>query len=270
MNELQPTIFHLTHIKAGSRWVTRVLRECAPHREVPGMHHFRDLFGQPIRPGGLYTSAYISKEWFKQMVEFQFGFNTLTLQHFAKRPRPLLFNWWNFQIKKYPIRYFIVIRDLRDTLVSQYFSLKHSHEILNPKMAERREVLKASSVEDGLLYLIDETADRIADKQLSWIKDEGLLIRFEELIKNQYEIFSQIITHCEISISPQKLGQVLIQQSFEQASGRKPGEEDIRNHLRKGVAGDWENHFTQNVKEAFKKKYAKLLIETGYEMDDTW
>ena len=54
------------------------------------------------------------------------------------------------------------------------------------------------------------------------------------------------------------------------AKGRSRGTEDQDSHYRKGVAGDWVNHFTDSVKDEFKKKYGDLLIRLGYENDHNW
>ncbi len=48
------------------------------------------------------------------------------------------------------------------------------------------------------------------------------------------------------------------------AGGRRPGEENVNSHFRKGVAGDWKNHFTPKVKEAFDARYGKNLQALGY------
>jgi len=53
-------------------------------------------------------------------------------------------------------------------------------------------------------------------------------------------------------------------------TGRRPGQEDIHAHQRKGIAGDWRNHFTTRVKEVFKQRYGHVLIATGYEPDLNW
>jgi hypothetical protein len=59
--------------------------------------------------------------------------------------------------------------------------------------------------------------------------------------------------------------------SFERLSeGREQGQEDTSSFYRKGVAGDWKNHFTERDKRIFKKEAGELLIELGYERDLDW
>ena len=52
-------------------------------------------------------------------------------------------------------RRFVVIRDLRDTLVSGYFSIKHSHSMEAEADLQLRERLRRSTLEDGLLHILD-------------------------------------------------------------------------------------------------------------------
>ena len=41
-------------------------------------------------------------------------------------------------------------------------------------------------------------------------------------------------------------------------------------HQRKGIAGDWRNHFSDELKGDFKERWGDLLIATGYERDLDW
>jgi len=54
------------------------------------------------------------------------------------------------------------------------------------------------------------------------------------------------------------------------SKGRLRGQEDVKNHYRKGVAGDWGNHFNQEHRRFFKDNYNDLLIKLGYEKSSNW
>jgi hypothetical protein len=59
--------------------------------------------------------------------------------------------------------------------------------------------------------------------------------------------------------------------SFERLSrGRQRGEEDPSSFFRKGIAGDWQNVFTEEDKRVFKEEAGDLLIKLGYEESDQW
>ena len=54
------------------------------------------------------------------------------------------------------------------------------------------------------------------------------------------------------------------------AGGRERGVEDAHNHYRKGIVGDWRNHFEPVHVDAFKRNYNDLLLRLGYETDPHW
>ena len=54
------------------------------------------------------------------------------------------------------------------------------------------------------------------------------------------------------------------------SGGRTRGQENTNNHYRKGVHGDWLNHFTLEHMAEFKKAYGDLVLQYGYETDPDW
>ncbi|BCJ76878.1 hypothetical protein CS0771_64220 [Catellatospora sp. IY07-71] len=53
--------------------------------------------------------------------------------------------------------------------------------------------------------------------------------------------------------------------SFERLSkGRRPGEEDVHSHYRRGVAGDWRNHLTEVHLKAITARYGDIVQQFGY------
>src|SRR4030095_9784796 len=103
---------------------------------------------------------------------------------------------------------------------------------------------------DGLLYMMDEILPSSADIQTSWIGAQGaLLLKYEDILGNEYTFFENLIEYCQIEVSRERLRDIVHYNIFETATGRKPGQEDVNAHLRKGIAGDWKNHFTNRIKE---------------------
>lgn len=54
------------------------------------------------------------------------------------------------------------------------------------------------------------------------------------------------------------------------AGGRTRGQEDENSHYRKGVAGDWKNHFKPYHKAHFKGLFGDLPVRLGYENTGDW
>ena len=52
--------------------------------------------------------------------------------------------------------------------------------------------------------------------------------------------------------------------SFRALSGREAGDEDLSSHLRKGIVGDWKNHFGEAALSRFEAVAGPLLQELGY------
>jgi hypothetical protein len=237
-----PTIFHLTHYKAGSQWIYHFLRLCLPHRIVEPDSDNSTFLSKPLLQSYVYPTLYLCKEAFYS--------------------RPLPDNWYGF----------LVIRDLRDTLVSGYFSLLHSHRVVDPWVPSWRAKLQAVDLETGLLHMIDHWLPGIAQIQSSWLGAEIFLIRYEDLLQHDLEIFSRILLQdCRLPIRQSRLREIVLACRFESVTnGRNRGDEDVLAHHRKGLVGDWRNHFSERVKDRFKAKYGQLLIATGYESNEDW
>ena len=275
MVQSHPTVFHFTHIKAGSQWVAEVLKHSAPERIALPQPELAHVLGSPIEPGKVYPAVYMSRPDAKQVMA--------TTRH--------------------PHRAFVIIRDLRDTLISLYFSLKISHEVTSDYQRRLREELQGMDVASGLLWLIGREEDRpiihrrlalpleerykplppqalkmpastdmeiLAVMQRSWLTADVLHLRYEDLVADEYPVFEQIIDYCEIKVPRARLHDIIKYNTFEAVTGRQPGEEDPSAHLRKGVAGDWQHYFTDRVKDRFKAMYGEVLIATGYEQDLNW
>ncbi len=58
--------------------------------------------------------------------------------------------------------------------------------------------------------------------------------------------------------------------SFSRQTGRSPSSEDKGSFLRKGVSGDWRNHFTREAAEIFDHYCGETLVAAGYEKDRRW
>jgi len=241
-DESIPTVVHVTHWKAGSQWMHKILRECAPDRIVEPKLGETQFLLRPLQPGKIYPTAYVTKQQFDSV----------------RLPR----NW----------RRFVIIRDLRDTLVSAYFSIKLSHPVLDWRLAHWRSVLQSSTCDEGLIYLMDEWLPYCGRIQVSWVEAGEPLIRYEDLLTHDLEIFERVLLNeCQLPVSRERLREVILSSRFERlANGRERGQENIMAHARKGIAGDWRNYFSDRVKQSFKTRYGGLLIATGYEPDLSW
>lgn len=237
-----PTLFHITHYKAGSQWILRILNTLTPDRIVLPEMGTSQFLSRPVLPGKVYPTLYVTREQFEKVT--------------------LPSRW----------RRFVVLRDLRDTLVSAYFSLRYSHEELDSTMVRARQRLTSTSLENGLLMLLKEWLPPVAAMQKSWATTGEPFIRYADLLTQDVAILERVlIDQCRMPVSREQLREVVLANRFEaRTKGRERGSEDIGSHERKGVAGDWQNHFTSAVIREFKRRYGELLIATGDEQNDRW
>jgi len=179
-------------------------------------------------------------------------------------------------IEKQNITGFHVVRDPRDIIVSGYFSHLHSHpDNIWPELRDFRPLLQNVDKSAGLMMEMEFSADWMADLR-SWpdTAPDVLLVKFEDLIQDQHVVYRKIFSHLGLlgsSLPATRLDEIIEQFSYRRLSkGRKPGQEDVSNHFRKGVSGDWLNHFSPEHVLIFKQHYNDLLIKYGYESDDLW
>lgn len=234
------TVFHVTHWKAGSQWLHRILRDVAPNRIVDPQLSERQFLDTPLVAGAVYPTVYVTKEQFYSV--------------------------------ELPANYkkFVIIRDLRDTLVSGYFSIRYSHAVIDRSLADWRQRLDSTSVEDGLIMLMEEWLPMSARIQRSWVESGETFIRYEDLLQGDTAILEDVlIRQCDIGVSSDSLKDIILRNRFESlTNGRKPGDENRMAHERKGIAGDWKNYFTSAVTDAFNGQYGRLLVEAGYQLTE--
>lgn len=61
------------------------------------------------------------------------------------------------------------------------------------------------------------------------------------------------------------LAKVVENHSFEKLSGRRAGDENASSFMRKGIVGDWRNHFDREARVLFNEYAGDALIRLDYE-----
>lgn len=236
-----PTVFHVTHWKAGSQWVRAVLNAADPERVVQGKDSPSWFFEDPIIPGGIYTPVYATWQQFRKIVPEQS-----------------------------PERTFVIVRDPRDAAVSWYFSLRYSHPAGYETVSRTRQMLRGLGKREGMALVFNDYVRDLVEIQRSWLESGSKVFRYEDLLADQYGVFRQIFAHCGIDISDDRLRKIVSRFSFRRCTWWRLGRENARSHLRKGVVGDWKNHFDSELKRYFKTLYGDALIRAGYEKNLEW
>jgi hypothetical protein len=168
-----------------------------------------------------------------------------------------------------------LFRDPRDMVVSGYFSHRNSHPVDADgvrwkELIRHRITLRTLDKDAGMAAEI-EFSGYFLDHMLSWNYDAPnvLPVRMEDLVSDSAGQWRRMLEHWQVlDLLPEgQLDELLRTYSFDQLAGggRKVGEEDESSHYRKGVAGDWRNHLTDDHLKLFRKRYGDLVERLGYE-----
>jgi hypothetical protein len=179
-----------------------------------------------------------------------------------------------------------------------------------PELVEHRERLRSLPQEEGLLLDMEFVAHHLEEMRSWPAKVEGVLtLRMEEVTADPYGELLQAFGHLglldprdldadrrlvyvlskacrriesltgdriRLPFAPARLpaerllGIVWEHDFKKKTGGREQGAEDRGSHYRKGVPGDWRNHFTERHVRYFKERYNDLLLLYGYESGDDW
>lgn len=161
-----------------------------------------------------------------------------------------------------------VYRDLRDVVISNYFH----YSTLNPKRAPeffkgktKEELLNAESLVEWC-----PPCKRYPDVRM-WVNQDIIpTVTYETLKKDTVCEMRRVLDKMGFLVNDQIVQHIVKEASFQNLSGRTPGNDNPRSPQRKGIVGDWKSHFSESNKERFKAKFGHLLIEFGYEKNMNW
>lgn len=168
-----------------------------------------------------------------------------------------------------------MMRDPRDVLVSRV----HYIVGLRRHRLHTRFITELPTAESRLMACIEGLASRAGDRGIEpideflaqmdgWRNADGVLVvRFEDLIgargggsdSRRAEVLSRLAQH---------IGRPLDHSAIDSLGERICEKRSFT--FRKGLIGDWRNHFTAEHKEAFKRRAGDVLTRLGYEDGLNW
>jgi len=147
------------------------------------------------------------------------------------------------------------IRDPRQIFVSGYFHHREGHDIIWPgfyweKLAEDRPQLQRLSLEDGLLYELENISADVLNQLAGWEDDERVMqVKVEDLAARPDHVLKEVLVFLGV--------------------GEMEGF-DARNESANPDSQSWREVFSPRVKEGFKAKFNDLLVRYGYESGSDW
>jgi hypothetical protein len=180
-----------------------------------------------------------------------------------------------------------IIRDGRDVEVSwvhhrwRRSADQDGAQILTPAEVERRDAYFSNPQKVTEIGMFDETELRRRARLWSEIVggatedgpellgDNYTEVKYESLLADTAKELKRLLIFLGAESSDDTVRRCVEKVSFERLSGgRQRGEEDPSAALRKGIAGDWKNVFTEEDRRIFKEEAGNLLVKLGYEKDN--
>jgi Sulfotransferase family len=144
-------------------------------------------------------------------------------------------------------------RDGRDVVVSEKFFLANEQG-------------RTTSLRDSVL---DWRKKMEAHRR--YVAEHGIYsCSYESLLRDGEGTVKGILEFLDLPADRATVADMLRRSSFKFTTGRDNGLEQSRSFYRKGIAGDWVNHFSEADKKVFKELAGDLLIDLRYEKNMDW
>jgi hypothetical protein len=240
--------------KSGTTWLERMISS------YPGFHELLipDVAAHELATGGSHDYDLPDDIFsrFRNML-------VLTKMHVYGSPHNVRL------LREAGVRYAVLFRDLRDVAISHFYYVRQT-----PWHPECR-IYGGLSLSEGLAVFAERTLPAYVEWVRSWHENidpnGGIIIRYEQMLEDATGVLTRLARHFELDDDPKTVASIVDAHSFKRLSaGRTQGQESDRSFFRKGVAGDWKNHFTDELREIYKRIIGDYLVEFGYEEDLSW
>lgn len=167
----------------------------------------------------------------------------------------------NSNLINFDATYIHLIRDGRDVVVSKWFFEKDFY------------------VKNGITNSFDKQFDDYVTETASdwsnyieeWSTQNPIVARYESFLIDPISSLKKLLSHItEEDYSENRLEETILRFSKKNFSASLDGLFRHNIFVRKGIAGDWRNHFSKKNINSFKTVAGSTLIALGYEQDMDW
>jgi hypothetical protein len=163
-------------------------------------------------------------------------------------------------MEQYPV--VLVLRDPRDVLTSQYFSIKNSHPLVTPELIKRRKLALQSTIDE---HVLSNQSDRFVKTYTEYIdnlidKPNVLFIKYEEVISDFKNCLTKINTHCALELRNDQITLLDRSNVFQKKK------EDQHTHIRKIESGDYKEKLKPETIKILNKKFEVILKKLDYKL----
>jgi len=240
-------LFHLTFYKCGSQWVRDILAD----------GRIRAYSGHELAVGGVDLQG---EKW----PQLQRGQLASPLYSAGAG------DW--ARIAAPDDRALVVLRDPRDIVVSLVYSMSFSHTpnpVSNLLRKPMSEASPANRIRLGM-FLLAQWSEYLRTWKDAHQFPNVYCTRYEWLLSDLAGEMRRMFAFLDWEIPDAVIQQVADDNAFAARSGRPSGVENEFSHRRKGIAGDWRNHFDRILGELFEATFPDLLTSLEYEQTCDW
>lgn len=176
----------------------------------------------------------------------------------------------------------VVWRDPRDIMVSWYYHTMFVSDRNHPEFVEQYRSALAFADFDDIQSNLPEFIDFNFRSPLSprfsfndffdaWHgRADVVYCRYEDLNTAPADTLARVSSELGFVSPEDQIARIVDRYSFRKQASRPAGTENKGSYLRKGIVGDWQNHFSAEARRVFHSHIGKRLIQLGYEKDDAW
>lgn len=203
--------------------------------------------------------------------------------------RSVIHAHWSWDPRLPPTAY--IVRDGRDVMVSFYFYEMRAMTLArNPRSVSARRKKYAyilgksydpmDSWTNLPRFLEAELTSPTALRGMSWAdhvrdwmdspRENVSTLRYEDLLSQPQQVLTRVVAELTESQPPADLVDLAVARHSFSRTGRAAGDEDRTSFMRKGVSGDWRNHFSSEARAVFAHHAGDVLERLGYEGGTDW
>ena len=171
-----------------------------------------------------------------------------------------------------PIIY--LVRDGRDVMTSYYhyeYAYKRGQKIFEPGMPLKSRLhrarwkLQTTFVKSDFSQYLRKRGPEWGEHVMDWLESEQIsIIKYEDMIENTSGALRALYTKLGLDAESTVIDKAVDVFCFDRMTGRNAGKEEKGAFFRKGVAGDWINHFSKDDEEYFESVSGAALKRLGY------
>lgn len=153
-----------------------------------------------------------------------------------------------------------LIRDGRDVVVSKYF--------FERDFCVNNNII--SSFDITFEEFIEKNSKEWSKYVIGWHNTDAMQITYEEILSDPFAAINRILQKLTLPVNNDLIINAIKANTKDNFSKKLEDTFEHNTFVRKGISGDWKNHFTEEHKRIFKECAGNTLITMGYEKNFEW